>query len=447
MIPIVIIFSTVTFLFLLTFLHKATGDEEYFDAGRTVPLWQLTSSFLSTNIGGGTLVALVAMAYQDSFAAVYLGLSFSLGFVLLYFISSRIRKTFDKKKMISHSEYVASEYSSHRLMTIITIYITLAYFLFFIVQLTALSLFIKEYANISYQLSVFLIGSAVVIYCTRGGLSSDIKADTIQFSLMAIILIIFLGAITFSYGQLIGIQSLSLTHAFDFKYKGALFVIIAFLAIGPSVVASMDVWQRVVAARDDRTAKRSLLLAACLIMIVFLMFTYFGSAAKILYPTIDPQSALPKLMSSMGNGFSYILLILSIISITSTADSLLIVLSATIIRSGLFEKIGLRSNLRHIRYLTASIGVVGVLFSLISLGVTTYLAAAMSSLAVLAPWLLSPLWGYRDEKFAFYTVCGSLVTLLVGTMIIPDISFIPPVLLSYSAFFVSLLNSKRNVKG
>lgn len=150
--------------------------------------------------------------------------------------------------------------------------------------------------------AVVLISAVVAVYSTLGGLSAVVTTDKMQYFLVAL----YIGAITVLAARGLHAQGHWLPAAEIHAGKSGLpwthwlapgwaTILLTFLAYLPGWLFEADLWVKVQAARDDRAARRGMLLAgANAVLFVGLLPLFIGVAALSLFPVVDgvPPAAL-----------------------------------------------------------------------------------------------------------------------------------------------------------
>jgi SSS family solute:Na+ symporter len=71
------------------------------------------------------------------------------------------------------------------------------------------------------------------------------------------------------------------------------------LVVGSTYLIGPDIYSRIFLAKDPRTARSSILMSAMILIPLAFAITTLGISAKILFPSIQPEQALPVLMMNM----------------------------------------------------------------------------------------------------------------------------------------------------
>lgn len=193
-------------------------------------------------------------------------------FFFLYMFAGKIRRIGHEKNMYMMSDILKEKYSVRS--AVLGGVITLIYFfLWLLVQFLVGADLLHGVFGISYIAAAFLMGIVTCAYLILGGFRSQVLTDVLQFgflaALVAVVTYYFLpSASEWSLEGLVNTTSAS-TSLFS------LFIITA-----SSTIAAPDVWQRLYSAKNERTARISMLMCAGIIVVVNSFFASLGLIAK-----------------------------------------------------------------------------------------------------------------------------------------------------------------------
>jgi len=221
----------------------------------------------------------------------------------------------------------------------IALVIAIVMILFAVADVQGLALVLQIFYGLDKIYAVALIALVVSVYVTLGGLSAVIWTDVIQFTILALFTIImaFAAVGTVSDGSL-GNAAISTSDLFgnvpDGWWNplsiGLPMVIIFILAIIPGWISEQDPWQKVWAARDEKSARSGMILGAFMILVVFGSCAVIAIALNAIYPEIAAMGfpagmalAEPALLTFINERFaaSPFLITLSAIGLTAAAMS------------------------------------------------------------------------------------------------------------------------------
>ncbi|AKB26484.1 sodium-solute symporter, putative [Methanosarcina sp. MTP4] len=239
---------------------------------------------------------------------------------------------------ITQPELLEQRYGSSIRMPIALV-IAVVMILFAVADVQGLAMVLQIFYGLDKIYAVALIAVVVSIYVTLGGLSAVVWTDVIQFTILAIFTIAMafaavgtvadggLGTTAISNSELLGNVPDGWWNPFSI---GLPLVLIYILAIIPGWISEQDPWQKVWAARDEKSARTGMILGAFMILVVFGSCAVIAIALNAIYPEIAAMGfpagmalAEPALLTFINERFaaSPLLITLSAIGLTAAAMS------------------------------------------------------------------------------------------------------------------------------
>lgn len=296
--------------------RKKTNQEEYFLAGRRLPLLSLTLTLLATQVGGGMIIGSAEEAYSKGWWVLLYPLGMVIGLVTLGLgFGSRIRKM----QISTIPEIFQKIYGSLTLRRLSAAVSVAALFFILVGQAIAAKKFFLS-VGISSALPFILFWGTLVLYTVLGGVKAVIRTDILQ---VIFILGAFGAAFVFMLGGIhapgIETSTLPIASAGDIPFVSWLVLPLAFMLIG------QDMGQRCAAAKSPRTISLAATFAGVLLFFCALAPIYFGTFAAKTGLLIPEGSSvlLEAIQSAMPASLATLLMVAIFMAILSTADSLL----------------------------------------------------------------------------------------------------------------------------
>jgi SSS family solute:Na+ symporter len=167
--------------------------------------------------------------------------------------------------------------------------VTIMMILFSVTDFIGFKLVLGTFFGIDPFYAVALMAVSVALYVTVGGFRAVVWTDILQYLLLAG-LAIYVAALALDLSAGKGVTLLAAASAlgtdwWDPLLLGGLMGALVFLvALLPGWVAEQDPWQKIWAARDERSAKRGLLLGSALLALVYLCCFLTAICISVLYP-------------------------------------------------------------------------------------------------------------------------------------------------------------------
>ena len=452
----IIIIYFLVILSIGIYVSRNESLEDFFVNSRKTKPLLLIFTIISTILGGGVTVGLVAMAYEKGIIAFVFGLCFSMGILFTALIAGQIKRIGDKYKCYTVADYLAIRYSNNCRLAGGVIYFFVALFLM-AAQFIALSTFIHVLLGWSVLLSTIVSALIIIIYTSISGLKGVFYTDFIQFIISSSIFMFIL--LPLIIGKSDGFSGLKSLPSFYFKMapKDILFIIGGILFLMPSISMGMDLWQRIFAAESVKTARKSMIAAALISIPFFIIITLIGMFAKILLPDIVPKMASVRiLVYALPRGLLGLCLAAFLSALMSTADSMLMVASTVLLKD--FPSFSKKKSLSEMnllrkgRFITFIVGIIGLIIALAIPDIIGLIVMAISNLSILLPAIIGGFfWKRSNSKAAFYSVVSGFITILVLMFKIPRFAFVPATLcsiiifVSFSFIFKNSPDEKVNI--
>jgi SSS family solute:Na+ symporter len=315
--------------------EKGEGESESFlAADRNMNLTQTTCSTAATDLGGGFSIAMGGLGFTLGISGSWLIAVSGLSIVMVSFLMvPKVKRWSDRVRGLTTGDMFEARFDK-RTGTLAAIVIGIAWFTFVGGQIIAGGKLLQVTLNMDLTVAVVLAGGIILAYTALGGLKAVIYTDVFQmFILMIGILFI---AVPIGLAEVGGIGALF--RHFESNPETASMVdwtavtwkqlLGWFFAIFPVWFISIAAMQRIVAARDVKTARTAFFLTG--VPIEWPMFavgsTLIGLIARMLIPDLaDPELATPMIiMELLPAGIAGIVIAAYIAAVMSSADSCLI---------------------------------------------------------------------------------------------------------------------------
>lgn len=161
--------------------------------------------------------------------------------------------------------------------------------------------------GISSQWVIFIISVVVGIYATMGGFRAVVMTDKLQYSIVALYILAMAWLAGKGVSQMdVSLLDLSVTGAksgvgwANLWAPGLAVIVLTLVAYLPGWIFETDLWLRVQAARDDRSARKGVLLAGFNgFLFVGVLPMFIGIAALHLFPM--EGAAFPTIIGNQGD--------------------------------------------------------------------------------------------------------------------------------------------------
>jgi len=272
-------------LFVVTIEKKNTNVLDYFFAGRKLPFWALSITFIASWWGAGSAISTVDLAFYDGIGAFwYYGMPVLLSAFLMIIFSKAVRRV----GFLTQSEIMKERYSP--LVANLTSIFILMFMVFSIAsQMVGIGTFFGTYLDINYEFSILIGTSIVLIYSMFGGFRGVVLTDTIQFILLVISAVIIFGIAMHNAGSFQNIFEVAKSKGsadFGNILSGAQKYFPYIITFGCSWMIQANVWQRISATKNGNDAKKMTVLSFFAYIPLYLIVVLTGMASITMFDTM-----------------------------------------------------------------------------------------------------------------------------------------------------------------
>ena len=334
-----ILLITISLIFVILGLYnsnKYQGLNNYLTANRNIGVFSLTTSLTASALGAWILFGPASAATWGGIGAVIgysLGTAFPMFFLI--YLGKKIRKELPRGSSLI--EFMRKKFgkSLFKLILLLTIFYM---FIFLCAEVTAVAVLINYISGTELWVTALIVLISTLVYTLYGGLRASIFTDNIQMIVIGILLLISLIYINIFTGSDFSIdfvkeknpQLLSLSYVPSYT-AGLTF----FIAVAATNLFHQGNWQRVYAAKNFETLKKSLVISFFIIAPVVFFMGFTGMVAFSLDPTIRPDLGFFTLLLKEQTKFlSFFVIVLGLALTISTVDTLVNAISSLIVVDG-----------------------------------------------------------------------------------------------------------------
>ena len=334
---VLIIAISLLFAFLgINHTKKFKGLNNYLTANRNIGFFSLTTSLTASALGAWILFGPASAATWGGIGAVIgysLGTAFPLFFLI--YLGKKIRNEFPKGSSLI--EFMRRKFgkSLFKLILLMTIFYM---FIFLCAEVTAISVLINYISGTEFWITALVVLSSTLIYTLYGGLKASIFTDNIQMIVIGVLLIISFIYITsftgskFSFDFVIKKNPQLLSSNYIPNYTAGLTF---FIAVAATNLFHQGNWQRVYAAKNYQTLKKSLIISFLIIIPIVFFMGFSGMVAFSIDPSTRPDLGFFSLLLKEQTIFlSLFVIILGMALTISTVDTLINAISSLVILDG-----------------------------------------------------------------------------------------------------------------
>ena len=425
-ITIVIVIDLIFTLVGLVYSKKYQGVNNYLTANRNIGFFSLSTSLVASALGAWILFGPASAATWGGIGAVIgyaLGTAFPM--IFLIFLGKRIRNEFPQGSTLI--EFLRKRFgkSLFKLILLMTIFYM---FVFLCAEVTAVAMLINYISGTELWITALIVLVATLAYTLYGGLRVSIFTDTIQ---MIVILILFLISVIyltsftgdqFSFSFIKEKNPHLLSGNYIPNYTAGLTF---FIAVAATNLFHQGNWQRVYAAKNNDTLKKSLIFAFILIIPIVLFMGFSGLVAVSVDSNVRPDLGFFSLLLRGQTEFLSIIIVILGLSLTiSTVDTLVNAISSLIVVDGraTFNFNNKTDYLKISKYFIIGLSIIA--FIIASKGFSVLYLFLLADLFCCA-FVMTVFYSFYNKKMNEKTAYISIIVGLIGGFFLfpaPDFS-------------------------
>jgi len=387
--------------------RKSNSLESFFLAGRSLSPAILTATLTATILGASSTLGMAGLGFSEGMTGAWWLLSGTLGLLILSFVlAEKVRGA----GCYTLPELMGEEYDQ-RVRFGASALILVSWIGVIAAQIVASGKLLAVLFGPGME--AFMIASAAVfvLYTALGGQRSIVKTDAVQL----LILLLGLAVVSWRALPLAGPEILAETSFPTSAARDGIDVLGLVLVVGSAYLAGPDIYSRLFSAEDPKTARRAALAAALVLIPIAFVITGLGISARILFPGIGAEEALPVLMaetlSPLGKGLVAAALLSALISSADTTLLTATSIFALDLYGAARPETGEREMMMVSRGGTVLIGAIALLSAL---RLPEIIGSLLSAYTVFAGGMIVPLLaGFWRERLRL-TPEGALAALLGG---------------------------------
>ncbi len=395
--------------------------ETFILADRELGFIHTCGTFLSTLLGFSVLYATAILAFQFGISVLWGPVAYLCAFIVFYLFANRLKTISDNLQFYTYADMLGARFGrSTQFVGSLTMLIV---FLCFVsINIFAIGTILSILTGLSILQATLLAGGIVIIYTMCGGFLAIVWTDVFQFLFIMLGLIVILPLAYLKVNAAGGLSTNLPPEFFNLSNWGIENIVGMFFVVVPVFLASQDVWQRVFAAKDLKTAKRSIISAGFIIFIFTVCAIFIGLYGKVLLPDVNPQLIVPALITKvLGPGLIGIVLVGFLSAFMSSADSFIMVVQSSFVQDfyrGYFNKDADDKQLLIVsRVATAVSGAIPIIICILVPDFVKILFNILTWILILIPATLAGFfWKKTNETAATASITVGWVVALIWAL-------------------------------
>ena len=334
-----ILVTIISLIFVILGIYhskKYQGLNNYLIANRNTGLFSLTMSLTASALGAWILFGPASASTWGGVGAIIgysLGTAFPMFFLI--FLGKKIRKEFPKGSSLI--EFMRKKFgkSLFKLILLMTIFYM---FIFLCAEVTAVAVLINYISGTDLWMTALIVLLSTLAYTLYGGLKASMFTDNIQMIVIGILLLISFIYIYSFTGSQFSFEFIreNNPHLLSSSYvPGYTAGLTFFIAVAATNLFHQGNWQRVYAAKNFDTLKKSLIISFFIIIPIVFYMGFTGMVAFSIEPNIRPDLGFFSLLLKEQTILLSLFIVILGLSLTiSTVDTLINAISSLIVVNG-----------------------------------------------------------------------------------------------------------------
>ncbi|MFA5842843.1 MAG: sodium:solute symporter [Candidatus Gracilibacteria bacterium] len=300
--PLITIFI-VSSIFIAIFIGLRAGKEiknkreNFYVAGRKWSWGIVGFALMAQAIDGNATLGSTGLGFDFGFwaaAAMPLGLALSL-FLLGKFFAPKL----NQMKLMTLADFFKIKYN-RKIEIIASLFMLLCFGVLLAGNIAAIAILLMNFIPFHYETLVILTCLAILLYCLRGGIISDLYSDLWQLSLLTVgivgtfIFILWKFDFTTFFGSSVFTESTDLSQLSTLA-NGGLINWATIVALGFGNLLAIDFNSRIFAAQSSRAAQKGCYWGGFLTLLIGLPFAFLAPILHFL--NVVPSEGMPVLLT------------------------------------------------------------------------------------------------------------------------------------------------------
>ncbi|WP_336878470.1 sodium:solute symporter family protein [Staphylococcus nepalensis] len=424
---------TVYFIFLmlmsLYIKRKIKTYDDYNMASRTVSIIPLILTFVSTGVGGATLLGYMENGYTLGMGQQWIHITMiSAVIVLAVFFLKRIRLLGEQHNMVTIGDYTALRYGeSARIPTVLSF--LFAYCAMTGMQFVAIASILNLTTGLNMTTGIIIGWILLTIKTYLGGLKAVVWQDVVQGLILTVGIVVLFFVVIYYSGSWSSIQTnaqnSNQNQMLDFLNITPNEILIYLLTLAFYQFIRQDVWQRIWVAKNLKTARNGYWISMIIAVLLGAMTVFIGVYSKFglnLNITETPLVYYHVIQEVFPFPVVVIMIIVLLAAVISSADSFFIAGASSIANDIIKPNVKSFSQTKMLLYSKISVLIVSVIALVLSLMIPGLVdlmvtGTAMSVSGLLAPVVFGLFWQKPSKMAGNISMWSGLISAVVWQLL------------------------------
>ncbi|WP_017585130.1 sodium:solute symporter family protein [Nocardiopsis ganjiahuensis] len=401
--------------------RRTKDGEDFLLAGRRLGTPLVMGSTLATLVGTGSSLGAVGFAYQNGWAGALYGIGGAAGVLLLLWLFADVRE----KGFMTFPEEMSYYFGASRaIKAVVAVLLFLASVGWLGAHIMGGAMYLSFLTGMDQNLAKVVIALGFGLYTVIGGYLAVVITDAIQgtilflgFTVLAVLALVSVGGFD-GLGEGSSEEALSVLGV---QALGPLPALSLAVVVAVGVLATPSYRQRIYAAADVRTVRRSFVLAGVLFAAFSILPAIAGMSARTLEPALEnPDMAFPYLVTTLFPLWLGAFLLVAGLSATMSSGDSDAIVSVTILLRDVSQVVtgklpNPENTVRYSRWGLAGVMGLALVFSLLATTLIGYITLMISTVltGLLVASLLGKFWPRATWQGGMAAMLGGSAAALV----------------------------------
>ncbi|MFB9974614.1 sodium:solute symporter family protein [Allobacillus sp. SKP2-8] len=421
----VFVYFIILFALALYMSRKTKTYEDFNVAGRSVGLFPIMLTFIGTGVGGSTLLGYMENGYRLGMGEQWINITMLFSIIIFAsFLLKRVRHLGEVHNMVTLGDYTALRYGEKaRIPTVISV--LFSYCAMTGMQFVAIATILNLIIGLDITFGIILGWFILTLKTYLGGLKAVIWQDifhgtiqTLGIVALFVVVVVAAGGWDLIVKNANSVNQVNMVGIFNIEASE---IFVYLLTLGVYQFIRQDLWQRVWAAKNIKTARNgywiSMIIAISLAALVVAIgvFSRFGLGIE----NVDPALIY---YGVVGELFPFPLVVVMIVvllaTVISSADSFFIAGSSSIANDLIRPNVKHFDNKKMLAYSKISVLIVSVIALVAALAIPGLVnlmvtGTAMSVSGLLAPVMFGLFWKRVTKVAGIASMWGGLIAAVI----------------------------------
>lgn len=351
---------------------------DYFLGGRELGGFVLAMTMVATYGSASSFLGGPGTAYTMGFGWVLLAMAQVVtGYFVLMILGKKYAIMARRYKAITMIDFLKSRYDSTAVVLLSALSIIIFLFSAMAAQWIGGARLVESLTGLSYNSALFLFAVSVLVYVTIGGFRAVALTDAVQGAVMLIGTLVLLVAVIIAGGGIPNIVNDLLNEnpnlVTPYGANGdltAAYVSSFWILVGVGVVGLPQIAVRAMSYKNSRSMHRALIIGTIVTGFIMLNMHLIGVFARPVMPGIEiGDKVIPLIaLETLPPWVAGIVLAAPMAAIMSTVDSLLLLVSSSIVKDVYLNYVKPDATIKTIKRISFGVtGMLGIIVFLLAL--------------------------------------------------------------------------------